>query len=104
MNADEVKMVKGAFGFDGRPVVGDVNGLADLAELDHELRRVGRNDEHVRVGLDEDARLALVGFAQIVAGVDGLVDELFEVGGGGDAACSWSRRRRSRAGRRIQWG
>ena len=74
-----------ALGFGGLAVIGDVNGLTDLAELDHELRRVGRNDQHVRVRLDEDARLALVGFAQIVAGVDGFIDKCFEVGGGCDA-------------------
>ena len=72
-------------GFDGRAVVGDVNGLAHLAELDQQLRRVGRNDEHVGMGLDEDARLALVGFAQVVAGGDGFGDSVFEVGGVGDA-------------------
>ena len=59
--------------------------LADLAELDEQLRRVGRNDEHVRVGLDEDAGLALVGVAQLVAGGDGLGDQGFKVGGVGDA-------------------
>ncbi len=62
-----------------------MNGLAHLAELDHELRRVGRNDEDIGMGLHEDARLALVGVAHVVAGGDGLGDERVEVGGGGDA-------------------
>ncbi len=64
---------------DRRAVVGDVNRLADLAQLDEQLRRVGRNDEHVGVGLDEDAGLALVGLAQVVAGGDGLGHQRFEV-------------------------
>ena len=61
-----------------------MDDLADLAELDQQLRRVGRNDEHVGVGLDEDAGLALVGFAQVFAGGDGL---------GNAALRDWRRRR-----------
>jgi hypothetical protein len=71
---------EGAFGFDRRTVVGHVNHLPHLAHFDEQLRRVRRNDEHVRVGLDEDARLALVGLAQIVAGFHGLGYALFQVG------------------------
>jgi len=56
-----------------------MNGLANLAKLDHELRRVGRNHQHVRVRLDEDARLALVGFAQVVAGRYGFFHQRFKV-------------------------
>ena len=41
---------------------------ADLAELDEELGRVGRQDEDVRVGLDEDAGLFLVGLTELLAG------------------------------------
>ena len=37
------------------------------------------------MGLDEDAGLALVGFAQVFAGGDGFGHALFEVGGVGDA-------------------
>ncbi len=62
-----------------------MNCLADLAELDHELRRIGRNHEDVRVRLDEDARFAFVGFAKIFAGGHGFVDERFEVCRLGDA-------------------
>ena len=66
-------------------VVGALDEGSDLAELDEELGRVGRQDEDVRVGLDEDARLFLVGLAEVFAGEDGGGDLLFEVGGGGDA-------------------
>ena len=58
----------GALRFDRRPVVGVVDHLADLADLDEVLRRVGRDDENVGVWLDEDAGFALVGFAEVVAG------------------------------------
>jgi hypothetical protein len=57
-----------------------VNGLADLAHLDEQLRRVGRNDEHVGMGLDEDARLFLVGVTHLFAGGDSLGYALFEIG------------------------
>ena len=62
-----------------------MNRLPNLAELDHELRRVRRNDEQVRVRLNEDASLALIRFAQIVACGHGFFHQRFEVGGGGDA-------------------
>ena len=73
-----------AGGFGGQ-VVGALDEGADLAELDEELRRVGREDEDVGVGLDEDAGVLLVGLAEFFAGGDGGGDLLFEVGGGGDA-------------------
>ena len=76
---------EGARGLDRGTVVGDVDHLADLADLDEQLRRVGRDDEHVGVGLDEDAGLALVGVAHVVAGCDGFGDQGFKIGGGGDA-------------------
>lgn len=75
---------KSAFGLDGRTVIGDVDDLTDLAELDEQLRRVGRNDEHVGVGLDEDAGFALIGFAQGVAGFNSFGDTGFKIGGVGD--------------------
>ena len=62
-----------------------MDDLTYLAELDEELRWVGWDDEQVRVGLDEDAGLALVSIAEVVAGCDGFGDEGFEVGGVGDA-------------------
>jgi hypothetical protein len=58
---------------------------ANLAQLDEELGRVGRQDENVGVRLDEDARLFLVGLAQVFAGEDGYSDLLFQVGCAGDA-------------------
>jgi len=69
-----------AFGLDRRPVVGDVDDLADLADLDEQLRRVGGDDEDVGVGLDEDAGLALVGLAQVFACFDGLGYKNVQVG------------------------
>ena len=62
-----------------------MNDLADLAELDEELRRVGGDDEDVGVGLDEDAGLFFVGLAELVAGGDGFRDAVVEVGGFCDA-------------------
>jgi hypothetical protein len=62
-----------------------VDDLADLADFDEVLRRVGRDDEDVGVGLDEDAGFALVGFAEVVAGAERLRRCGFEVGGFADA-------------------
>lgn len=76
---------EGAAGFDGRAVVGRVNDLANLAELDEELGRIGRDDEQVRMRLDEDAGFALVGLAEVVAGGHGGFDQLFKVAGAADA-------------------
>ncbi len=53
---------------------------AHLAELDEQLRRVGRQDENVRVRLDEDAGLFLVGLAQVFACEHGGGDLVFQVG------------------------
>ena len=58
-----------------------MNDLADLAQLDEQLRWVRRDDQHVWVGLDENARFALVGIAQGVAGLDGFGYQGFEIGG-----------------------
>jgi hypothetical protein len=80
-----------------------VDDLADLAELDEQLRRVRRNDEQVGVGLDEDAGFALVGFAQVLAGPDGFGDKGFEVGGEAMRSAVGALCRRSREGLRIQW-
>ncbi len=70
-----------AFRLNGRTVVSRVNRLAHLSQLDEQLGRIGRNDEHVGVGLDQDAGFALVGIAQVFAGRDGFRDEFFEVCG-----------------------
>ena len=65
--------------FHGRPVVGHVNHLPHLAQLDEQLRRVGRNDQQVRVGLDQDAGFFLVGLAQVVAGSHGRGHALLKI-------------------------
>ncbi len=66
-------------------VVRSLDEGADLAEFDEELRRVGRDDEDVGMRLDEDAGVLLVGLAEVFADGDGLVYEVFEVEGLGDA-------------------
>ncbi len=73
-----------AWGFGGLAVSAGYDG-SDLAELDEELGRIGRDDEDVGVRLDEDAGVLLVGFAEVVAGGDGFGDAGGEVGGGADA-------------------
>jgi hypothetical protein len=72
------------WGFGGE-VVGALDESADLAEFDEELRRVGRDDEDVGVGLNEDAGVFLVDFAELFADGYGFVDLFVEVGGRGDA-------------------
>ena len=59
--------------------------LPHLADLDLKLRRVRGDDQHVRVGLDEDAGLALVGLAQCFAGFHGCGHQGFKVRCVGDA-------------------
>ena len=76
---------EGSLGLDGRTVVGHVNDLAYLAELDEQLRGVGRDNEQVGVSLDEDAGFFLVGFAQVVAGGHGRGYQLVQIGGVADA-------------------
>ena len=94
---------EGAAGFDGRAEIGVMDDLANLAELDEELRRIGGDDEDVRMGLDEDARLFLVGFAQVVAGGNGFGYAIFEIGRGRRCGRSWRTGRSSRASRPIRW-
>ena len=62
-----------------------MNDLADLADFNQILRRVGRDDEHIRMRLNEDAGLFFVGFAQLFAGGQGFGDADVEVGGFSDA-------------------
>ena len=57
-----------------------MDDLANLAELDEELRRVGGDDEDVGMGLDEDAGVFLVGFAQVFAGGDGFATRVSRSG------------------------
>ena len=56
-----------------------MNHLAHLAELDEQLRRIRRNDQHVGMRLDQNASLALVGFAQLVARGNRFGHALFEI-------------------------
>lgn len=62
-----------------------MDDLADLAELDEQLRRVGRDDEHVGMRLNQDAGIFFVGFTEAVAGINGGGYEFFKVGGAGNA-------------------
>ena len=71
---------KSAARLDRGTIVGSVNDLANLAQLDEQLRRVGGDDQHVGVGPDEDARFALVGLPEGVAGGDSFGYSLFEIG------------------------
>ena len=96
---------EGALGLDWWPVVGHVDDLADLAELDEQLRRIWRDDEDIWMGLDEDAGLALVGLAKGFAGLDGFSHTSFKVGGVVDAeavtALAAEIRKKAGLGRRL---
>ena len=56
-----------------------------LAEFDEELRWVGRDDQDVGVGLDEDAGVLLVSLAELFAGGYGGGDFFLQISGRGDA-------------------
>ena len=82
-----------------------MNHLPHLPHLDQVLRRVRRNDQHVRMRLDEDARFFLVGFAQVVARRHGLGHAFFKVGGianAGAVAANTAKIRQAVALRRIK--
>ena len=68
-----------------RPIVDGLNHVANLVHLDHQLRWIGRDDEHVGVGLDKKPGLFLVRVAQIVARLDGFREARVEVFGLRDA-------------------
>ncbi len=57
-----------------------------LIDFHQHLRRVGRNDHHVRMRLHEDASLFLVGLAQVFARLDGFSEAGLQVVGLGDAS------------------
>ena len=59
--------------------------LADLADLDEVLWRIGRHDQNIGVRLDEDSGFAFVSLAQVIAGTQSFCDAGFEVGGFADA-------------------
>jgi len=71
--------VNGAAAFRGH-AIDFVDELANLADFDEKLRRIGRNDEDVGMGLNEDASFAFVGFAKIVPGGHSFGDASFEIG------------------------
>jgi hypothetical protein len=60
-------------------IVDGLNHVANLVDLDHQLRRIGRDDEHVGVGLDEEAGLLLVSVTQIFASLDSFGEPGVEV-------------------------
>ncbi len=55
-----------------RPVVNLANDVPHLVNLYQHLRRVGRNNRHVRMRLHEDASLAFIGVAQVLSHLDCL--------------------------------
>ena len=68
-----------------RSVIDGLDDAANLVDLDHHLRGVGRDYEHIGMGLDEEAGFFLVGLAEVLASFDGLSEAGIEVGGLGDA-------------------
>jgi hypothetical protein len=79
------KDVKGAPRVVGWAVIGRVDHRPHLPHLDQQLRRIGWDDHHVRMGLDEDAGVFFVGVAHILAGGDGLGHAGVQIGGLADA-------------------
>ena len=59
--------------------------MANLIDLDHHLRRVGRNNQHIGMSLDEEPGFFLVRVAQIFASLDGFGKTGVEIGGLSDA-------------------
>jgi len=60
--------------------------MPNLVDLDHQLRWIGRDDEHVGVSLDEQPGFLLVRVAQIFASLDGFGEAGVEVFGLSDAS------------------
>ena len=83
-----------------RPVVNGLDHAPHLVHLDHHLRRIGRDHQHVGMGLDKQPRLFLVRLAQVLPGFDRLREAGIEILRLGDARRSWSTCRRSQAARR----
>ena len=67
------------YGSLGRYVLRAGDHSANLAQLDQQLRRIGRNDEDIGMGLYQDAGVLLVRLAHLLAGSDGLRDARIEV-------------------------
>ena len=53
---------------------------ANLSELDHQLRRVRWNDQHIRMRLHQHTGVLLVGLAHLLARGDGLIHTSVEIG------------------------
>ena len=62
-----------------------MNDVAHLVNFHQHLRRIGRDDQHIGMRLDEDAGLALVGIAQVLARLHRFGKALFQRIGFGDA-------------------
>ena len=62
-----------------RPVINGLDHPPHLVHLDHHLRRIGRNHQHIGMGLDKQARFFLVGLAQILARFDGFGEAGIEI-------------------------
>jgi len=69
----------------GRLEINLVDHVPHLIDLHQHLRRIGGNDHHVRMRLDEDASFFLVGVAQMFASLDGFGEAIFEGVGLGNA-------------------
>ena len=61
-----------------RAIVDFVDDVPHLVHLHQHLRRIGRNDRDIRMGLHEDACLALVRVAQVLPRLHRLGETLFE--------------------------
>ena len=68
----------------GQPV-NALHHAAHLAQLDQQLGRVGRNDDHIRMRLDEDAGVFLIHFTQLFPRGNRFADSLSERHGESDA-------------------
>jgi hypothetical protein len=62
-----------------RPVVNGPNHAPHLVHLDHQLRRIGRDHQHVRMGLNKQPGFFLVRLAQIFPGLDRLREAGVEI-------------------------
>ena len=63
----------------GRPIIRRVNHRAHLSHLDQKLRRIGRHNQHIRMGLNQDAGLAFVRIPHVLARSHGLCNPRFEI-------------------------
>ncbi len=61
-----------------------VDHVPHLVDFHQHLRRVGRNDHHVRMSLHEDARFLFVGLAQILPRLDSFGKAIFQRIGSGN--------------------